>query len=306
MRGGTEEFRYAPSGSALLGFGAILLFTAIGLLLPWRNGLSELDTVQWTIFGIFIAAGLGLGWVALRRLWRRYRIGPEGFLFPGRAIPIPWADIAGLRFRGFGGGAELVDHAGRVHGIIPSELEGFERAVLLCSEGITGAIGVVTGTEIAGSHGLVGWLAFLFVVGYSLHGIRLGRLADAPLSAILLVCLFLALILWKVVFMWRQTGRFELQVDSTGIRFRGKGRGSDWEARWGEIREVALHIRGGDQLTGPRIAVLLDDRTVRTIPLRGVELHKVFQALRMYGGPVTASLTPPPERLVLPLLKREF
>ena len=181
MRRGTEEFRYPPSGSALLGFGALLLLVAMGILIPWGEGLAEVGAVPWTIIGIFIGAGLGLGWIALRRLWRRYRIGPEGFWFPGRSLPIPWSDVAGLRFRGFGGGAELLDHAGKVHGIIPTELEAFERALLLCSEGITGSGGVVTGTEITGSHGLVGWLTFLFVLGYSFHGIRLDRLANAPL-----------------------------------------------------------------------------------------------------------------------------
>ena len=306
MRRGTEEFRYPPSGSALLGFGALLLLVAMGILIPWGEGLAEVGAVPWTIIGIFIGAGLGLGWIALRRLWRRYRIGPEGLWFPGRSVPVPWSDVAGLRFRAFGGGAEVLDHAGKVHGIIPTELEAFERALLLSSEAITGAGGVVTGTEIAGSHGLVGWAVFLFVLGYSFFEIKLDRLAHAPLYAILVVGLFLLAILWKIVFLWRQTGRFELQIDSAGIRFRGKGRGSDWEARWGEIRQIELHIQGGDQITGPRIAAVVDDRTVRNIPLRGVELHRVFHALRQYGGAVTASLDPPSERPVRSLLKREF
>jgi hypothetical protein len=299
----SEEFRIAPSGPiafSILG-ALILVFTgylaALGTQAHWANAVAV------TALSLFGAGGASLIWIAIRQ-WRfRLVVDEVGVHFPSKGRSIAWGQIAALTSTTFGLGHRMLDRNGETLEVIPGQVVDYQRALLLISVGMEQRGGHPVVTRFEGSHGWLGLLGLVAGVAFLFREFDPRGLTRIQAIPAVIAAGFLALMLSKVVRLWRGTGGYELVVDREGIRFQG--RSVAWEHRWGELKRIEATLEPG---RGKPIGVRLitADDAVKQIPLRGLELHGVLQALRTFGGPAAQDLIPPAERPELPLLKRSF
>lgn len=301
-----EEFRHSPLSSALYGLAGAGIFVSLWWLqVQSPGGWSHLDNVQFLLMVVFGGIGLVPIAIAIQQVRRRFVIDRTGVRILPQGELVPWTSIAGLRATGLRGDLQLIGRHGEELGRLPAGIDRFERAVLLLSAHAPSPVQVEARSRVAGGYGVSGWL-FLLIGGWTVVSEFTPRdraFFDHPVALIVSAGL-LALMLWKMIRLWRRTGDFGVTIDREGIRFEGRAGG--WQVRWGEIREITPQL--GRRMSAADGAVwlrLLDGRKLE-IPLAGLDLHATLSALREFGGAAAASLTPPREPPPSSLLTRSF
>lgn len=300
----TEEFYFTRSIAVMFGLLGLGILSFVGMLLLDPAFRRPSDPVLFGMDLAMVAAGLALCWAAIKRATTRIYIGGAGIRFPGAELPIPWGMMAGFRSRPLGGGVEILDRGGEVLGIVPTDLDEFERAVLLVAEGIPLGVTARTGAPLTGSRGWLATLGLLAAVAISLLKLDLDQVQNRSPVPLVVALLVFGVGCWKYFAGWRKTGSFEVGIDAEGVRYRGRGR--SWETKWGEVRKLVPHLGAREQFNGGRIEVVLLNGISHEIPLAGIDVHRVLHELRAHGGSAAAALTPSEERPALPLLQRSF
>jgi hypothetical protein len=299
----SEEFRIAPSGPIAFGILGCLTLIFAADLVTRSAGDAWSRPVPLIILTVFAAGGVGLLWAAIRQARFRLVVDHAGVHLPTIEGPIPFGQIVALKSTPFGLGIRLLDHEARTLGVIPGQIREYRRALLLISLGMERGGGREVETRFEGSHGWLGLLGLVVGVAYLFREFDPRAVDGLRLAPAIVAAGLLAVGLYKIIQLWRGTGMYELAIDGQGLRLRG--RGGEWEHRWGEVKSVEAILEPGRGMP-VSVRVITTEDEIRLIPLRGVELHGVLQALRAFGGPAARSLTPPADRPEIPLLKRSF
>ncbi len=299
-----EEFRVERSGPILFGILGVLTIGFAIWLAPLGLGQRPLEPAAGGVLALMGVIGVALGIHAIRRALLLITIAPDGIRFKRDGELHPWRSLAGLKTRGFLQEIRVVDAQGVAVGVIPAGLARFERAVLLSS--LAMPIRATGGEDrrFEGDYGRASLLAFIFGAGYFLYHFSFAGLSfqDGPGMAITIGLVIVVLV--KVIAAWRRTGTYEITVGREGVRFRG--RSGEWQARWGELREVVPQLQVGTRGGAISLRINFEDGRRQILPIPREEIHEVLTAFRALGGTAVGQLIPPLERPDIPLFKRNI